>query len=43
MTYIAPNSICARDIAHFSHPQTDLMRHEQEGPVVISRGNGIYV
>ena len=43
MTYIAPNSVHARDIAHFIHPQTDLVRHEQEGPVVISRGRGIYV
>ena len=43
MTYIAPNSVHARDIAHFIHPQTGLVRHEQEGPVVISRGRGIYV
>jgi len=43
VTYIAPNSVHARDIAHFIHPQTDLVRHEQEGPIVISRGNGIYV
>jgi len=43
VTYIAPNSIQARDIAHFIHPQPDLVRHEQEGPVVISPGRGIYV
>lgn len=43
MTYIAANSIHARDIAHFIHPQTDLVRHEQEGPVALSRGKGIYV
>jgi 4-aminobutyrate---pyruvate transaminase len=43
MTYIAPNSIHARDIAHFVHPQTNLARHEEQGPVVITRGEGIYV
>jgi 4-aminobutyrate--pyruvate transaminase len=43
MTYIAPNSLAARDIAYFIHPQTDLARHEAEGPVVIARGEGIYV
>ncbi|MBV9860701.1 MAG: aminotransferase class III-fold pyridoxal phosphate-dependent enzyme [Alphaproteobacteria bacterium] len=43
MTYLAPNSIHARDIAHFVHPQTDLARHEKEGPVVITRGDGIRV
>src|ERR1700761_7394465 len=43
MTYVAPNSVQARDIASIVHPQTDLARHLEEGPVVISRGQGIYV
>ena len=33
----------ARDIASIVHPQTNLVRHLEEGPVVISRGQGIYV
>ncbi len=43
MNHPAPNSIQARDIAHFIHSQTNLARHEAEGPVVITRGKGIYV
>lgn len=43
MTYAAPNSIQARDIASLVHPQTNLARHLEQGPVVISRGEGIYV
>ena len=43
MPTIAPNSLQARDIAHFIHPQTNLVEHEEKGPVVITRGNGIYV
>ena len=43
MTYVAPNSVQARDIASLVHPQTNLATHLEEGPVVISRGQGIYV
>jgi 4-aminobutyrate--pyruvate transaminase len=43
MTYVAPNSIQARDIASIVHPQTNLVQHLEDGPVVISRGQGIYV
>jgi 4-aminobutyrate--pyruvate transaminase len=43
MTYVAPNSVQARDIASLVHPQTNLAQHLEEGPVVISRGQGIYV
>jgi len=43
MTYVAPNSVQARDIASIVHPQTNLVRHLEEGPLVISRGQGIYV
>ena len=43
MSRLAPNSMHARDIAHFLHPQTNLVAHEQEGPTIITRGQGIYV
>jgi 4-aminobutyrate--pyruvate transaminase len=42
VTYI-PNSIAARDVASLVHMQTDLRRHQQEGPVVITRGEGCRV
>jgi 4-aminobutyrate--pyruvate transaminase len=42
MTYI-PNSIQARDIASLVHMQTNLRRHQTEGPVVITRGEGCRV
>ena len=42
MTYI-PNSIEARDIASLVHMQTNLRQHQQEGPLVIARGDGCRV
>ncbi|HEY1363858.1 MAG TPA: aminotransferase [Xanthobacteraceae bacterium] len=42
MTYI-PNSIEARDVASLVHMQTNLRRHQQEGPLVIVRGEGVRV
>ena len=42
MTYI-PNSIEARDIASLVHMQTNLRRHQTEGPLVITRGEGCRV
>jgi 4-aminobutyrate--pyruvate transaminase len=38
-----PNSLEARDIAHFLHPYTNAVVHEKEGPLVMSHGDGIYV
>ncbi len=38
-----PNSASARDQAHVLHPYTDARRHEERGPTLIERGNGIYV
>ena len=35
------NSAHARDVAHYLHPYTDLSAHEKEGPVIITRGEGI--
>ena len=33
----------SRDISYQLHPFTNLARHESEGPLVISRGKGVYV
>lgn len=38
-----PNSTAARDIAHVLHPYTNARRHEERGPTVLERGDGIYV
>jgi 4-aminobutyrate--pyruvate transaminase len=43
MTYVAPNSLQARDIASLVHPQTNLVQHLALGPQVIERGQGIYI
>jgi 4-aminobutyrate--pyruvate transaminase len=37
------NSTRARDIAYYVHPQTNLQVHEQNGPMIISHGEGIYI
>jgi 4-aminobutyrate--pyruvate transaminase len=37
------NSVQARDVAYYLHPYTNLSTHEKEGPLVITRGEGIYV
>ncbi len=38
-----PNSLAARDIAYYFHPATNARRHEKVGPMMIERGEGIYV
>ncbi|MEJ8473704.1 aspartate aminotransferase family protein [Roseibium algae] len=38
-----PNSIEARDIAFQLHSYTDARKHEDNGPLVIEKGDGIYV
>ena len=43
MTYLAPNSVQARDIASIVHPQTDLARHLEEGPFVVGGGDGCFI
>ena len=40
---IRPNSIEARDIANVLHPYTNAVVHERAGPLMIERGDGIYV
>jgi 4-aminobutyrate---pyruvate transaminase len=37
------NSTQARDVAYYLHPFTNLSLHEKEGPLVITRGEGVYV
>jgi len=43
MNHPAPNSPKARDIAYSLHPFTNPRRHEEIGPLIIERGEGIYV
>lgn len=38
-----PNSAQARDIEYYFHPVTNARRHEQVGPMIISKGKGMYV
>ncbi|MFZ1430261.1 MAG: aminotransferase [Geminicoccaceae bacterium] len=40
---LAPNSLQGRDILYTVHPYTNLRQHEQQGPLVISGGDGVYV
>jgi 4-aminobutyrate--pyruvate transaminase len=40
---VMPNSAAARDIAYYIHPQTNLRRHAEIGPVVVNKGDGVYV
>jgi 4-aminobutyrate---pyruvate transaminase len=39
----AANSAFSRDVAHVLHPYTDLKKHQQSGPLIIVRGDGIRV
>jgi 4-aminobutyrate--pyruvate transaminase len=43
MNQIKPNSLAARDIAYHLHGYTNAVRLEQEGPLVLTEGKGIYV
>ena len=38
-----PNSPEARDVAHHLHGYTNARRHQEIGPLVVERGDGIYV
>jgi 4-aminobutyrate--pyruvate transaminase len=40
---LLPNSPEARDIAYHMHPNTNARRHEQIGPLVLERGEGVHV
>jgi len=39
----APNSAAARDIANVLHPYTNLRKHEEKGPLIVTRGEGVHV
>ncbi|WP_435170016.1 aspartate aminotransferase family protein [Falsirhodobacter sp. 1013] len=38
-----PNSLQGRDVKYLLHPVTNARAHERTGPLVIARGEGIYV
>jgi 4-aminobutyrate--pyruvate transaminase len=38
-----PNSAAARDIAYHLHPFTNLSTHEERGPFIVTKGDGVYV
>lgn len=40
---LAPNSMAARDVSYFLHPFTNHEAHEERGPIIIERGEGIYL
>jgi 4-aminobutyrate--pyruvate transaminase len=40
---VRTESTSARDVAYQLHPFTHLRRHQEQGPLVITRGQGIYV
>ncbi|MDQ0303369.1 aspartate aminotransferase family protein [Ancylobacter polymorphus] len=40
---IRPNSLEARDIAYHLHPYTNAAKHQTEGPLVLTGGEGVYV
>ena len=37
------NSAASRDIAYHIHPYTNLKAHQSQGPLVITRGEGVRV
>ena len=40
---LQPNSPEARDVAYLLHPYTNFRQHEEQGPMVIERGDGVHV
>jgi 4-aminobutyrate--pyruvate transaminase len=40
---LSPNSPHARDAKSVIHPYTNLAKHEENGPLILEEGNGIYV
>ncbi|KQT50956.1 aminotransferase [Aureimonas sp. Leaf454] len=43
MSNALPNSIYAKDVEYLLHAVTNARKHEETGPIVIDRGEGIYV
>ncbi|MBS0537166.1 MAG: aminotransferase class III-fold pyridoxal phosphate-dependent enzyme [Proteobacteria bacterium] len=42
MTFM-PNSPEARDIASYVHPQTNPRTHQEKGPTIVTKGDGIWI
>lgn len=40
---VRPNSPASKDIAYVLHPYTNARRHEETGPMIIGRGEGVHV
>jgi 4-aminobutyrate--pyruvate transaminase len=40
---VQPNSTSGRDIASLLHPYTNLKKHIERGPMVVTKGKGIYI
>ncbi|MBM86461.1 MAG: aspartate aminotransferase family protein [Rhodospirillaceae bacterium] len=40
---LQPNSPEARDVAYLLHPYTNFRQHEEQGPMIIERGDGVHV
>jgi 4-aminobutyrate--pyruvate transaminase len=40
---VRPNSAASRDIAYHIHPYTNARKNEDEGSLIIDRGEGVYV
>ena len=37
------NSTASRDIAHVLHPYTNLKKHQETGPLVLTEGKGVWL
>ena len=40
---LLPNSLAGRDIASYLHPYTNLKTHQEDGPFIVTRGDGVHV
>ena len=40
---VRPNSAASRDIAYHLHPYTNARKNEEEGSLILDRGDGVYV
>jgi 4-aminobutyrate---pyruvate transaminase len=43
MTNTLSNSLAQRDLENVLHPYTNLATHQETGPMIITRGEGVYV
>ncbi|MCH9670248.1 MAG: aspartate aminotransferase family protein [Gammaproteobacteria bacterium] len=40
---VRPNSNVARDVAYHIHPHTNFRQHEEQGSLVVTKGEGVYI